>query len=111
MHLQANGPQARAIPAAGGQISGRLWAALVSAMPRLRRRGTGLADFAIAQRVPRFGLRRQGRGFGPSWHPCDECGHPIDRPSRPRYGSEARRRFARLRGMAADDPKLEEVPF
>jgi hypothetical protein len=77
---------------------------------RRRRRGTGVAELAIALVAARYSLRRQGRGFGPSWHPCEQCGHPIDRPSRARYCSEACRRYARLRRAAAA-PELEEVPF
>jgi hypothetical protein len=157
MHLQANGPQRRAIPASQDQISELLGEALVSAIrraarlvrwatPRLilpaaglyliwlalpyllllgvllvlvsrhrrdsrrRRRGIGVAELVIALVAANYGLRRQGRGFGPSWHPCEQCGHPIDKPSRARYCSEACRRYARLRRAAAA-PELEEVPF
>jgi hypothetical protein len=138
-------------------VSGPLWAALVSAIPRIarfvrwatprlfllgaalyliwlalpyllvlgvllvlvprlrtgsrrRRSGTGLAALAIALVAAQYGLRRQGRGFGPSWHPCEQCGHPIDKPSRARYCSQACRRYARMRRAAAE-PELDEVPF
>jgi hypothetical protein len=154
MQLQANGPQARAIPASRGRISGLLWTALVSAIPRAARcvrwatprlllpalgvyllwralpyligfatlwvllarlraprsRALPLAELLLALVAARYGLRRQGRGFGPSWHPCEQCGHPIDRPSRASYCSQACRRYARMRRSAAD-PELDEVPF
>jgi hypothetical protein len=80
---------------------------------RHRRRGTAFAlvEATIALIAAVYGLHRQGKRFGPSWHPCAQCGAPIDRPSRAAYCSAACRRYARLRREAAEDPELAEVPF
>jgi hypothetical protein len=69
------------------------------------------------------------------WHPCAQCGRPIEEPSRAAYCSNACRTYARLKRDALDhdplvaargerrlrnlrlreladtDPRLEEVPF
>jgi hypothetical protein len=69
------------------------------------------------------------------WHPCAQCGKPIEVPSRASYCSHACRTYARLerdaldhdpriaeraqrrlrnlrlRRLADDDPRLDEVPF
>jgi hypothetical protein len=69
------------------------------------------------------------------WHPCAQCGKPIEVPSRASYCSPACRTYARLerealnhdpriaeraqrrlrnlrlRRLADDDPTLDEVPF
>jgi hypothetical protein len=69
------------------------------------------------------------------WHPCAQCGTPIEEPSRAAYCSHACRTYARLERAALDhdppiaaraerrlrnlrlreladtDPRLEEVPF
>lgn len=63
------------------------------------------------------------------WHPCAQCGAPIEHPSRAWYCSPACRRYARLRRYAAGgdedaqaqlarlrhpasyDPALAKVPF
>jgi len=79
---------------------------------RQRGRGTGLrvAELALALLAAWLGLRRHGRTFGPAWHPCEQCGAPIDKPSRARYCSEACRRYTRLRHHA-EAPEWDEVPF
>jgi hypothetical protein len=71
-------------------------------------------------------LHRQPR---PGWHPCEQCGFPIEPPSRARFCSAACRRYGRLRRLAAGgderaaagyerlrrradlDPALTEIPF
>jgi hypothetical protein len=76
---------------------------------RRRSRGVPLVELvALVSAI--YGLRRQGKSFAPSWHPCEECGAPIDRPSRANYCSAACRRYARMR-REAGGPTLEEVPF
>jgi hypothetical protein len=63
------------------------------------------------------------------WHPCTQCGAPIEAPSRAWYCSPACRRYARLKRHAAGgderaqaklerlartdayDPEFKEVPF
>jgi hypothetical protein len=69
------------------------------------------------------------------WHPCAQCGHPIEEPSRAAYCSHACRTYARLerdaldhdprisaraerrlrnrrlRALADGNPELQEVPF
>jgi hypothetical protein len=69
------------------------------------------------------------------WHPCAQCGHPIEEPSRAAYCSHVCRTYARLerdtldrdpriatraerrlrnlrlRQLADTDPQLQEVPF
>jgi hypothetical protein len=93
-------------------VLGTLLALVSRSRPRSRRRraSPGVAELVLALVAARYGLRRQGRSFGPSWHPCEECGHPIDRPSRAHYCSDACRRYARMR-RSAGDPELTEVPF
>lgn len=56
-----------------------------------------------------LGSRPRGR-TGPSWHPCEECGAPIDRPSRAAYCSAACRSYARQRRAARAIPD-DEIPF
>jgi hypothetical protein len=64
-----------------------------------------------------------------NWHPCAQCGAPIEAPSRARYCSPVCRRYARLERYPAAgdvrakakleqlarvdayDPELAEVPF
>jgi hypothetical protein len=77
-------------------------------------------------------LRHMPRG---QWHPCAQCGHPIEQPSRAAYCSHACRTYARLerdaldhdpriatraerrlrnlrlRELADTNPQLQEVPF
>jgi hypothetical protein len=44
------------------------------------------------------------------WHPCAQCGRPIEAPSRAAYCSPACRRYARLeRDAAAADPRVAEA--
>jgi hypothetical protein len=74
---------------------------------RRRSPGLGLAVFGLIGAY--LGLRRQERNWGPSWHPCEQCGQPIERPSRAHYCSQACRRYARIRREAA--AIAEEVPF
>jgi hypothetical protein len=38
---------------------------------------------------------------GSGWHPCEQCGFPIEPPSRARFCSAACRRYGRLRRLAA----------
>lgn len=47
-----------------------------------------------------LGLRRAGRRIGPSWHPCEECGQPIDAPSKAAFCSESCRRHQSIRRRA-----------
>jgi hypothetical protein len=65
----------------------------------------------------------------PGWHPCEQCGFPIEPPSRACFCSKACRRYGRLRLRAASgderaaarherlrrladlDPALTEIPF
>jgi hypothetical protein len=43
------------------------------------------------------------------WHPCVQCGKPIEAPSRAEYCSPACRRYARLERDALDnDPRLAD---
>jgi hypothetical protein len=49
-----------------------------------------------------------GLPHGP-WHPCAQCGRPIDAPSRAAYCSPACRGYARLERDALDnDPRIVE---
>jgi hypothetical protein len=87
-----------------------LLAAALAALRRRRRGGrSSFASALLGLLAAYLGLRRQGRSWGPSWHPCEQCGAPIDRPSRARYCSQACRRYARLRREAA--AIADEVPF
>jgi hypothetical protein len=44
-----------------------------------------------------------------AWHPCAQCGVPIEAPSRAAYCSHACRRYARLeRDALDDDPRIAE---
>jgi hypothetical protein len=63
------------------------------------------------------------------WRPCEQCGYPIEPPSRARFCSAACRRYARLDRLTAAgderaaaraawlrrsadlDPTLSEIPF
>jgi len=65
----------------------------------------------------------------PGWRPCEQCGFPIEPPSRARFCSPACRRYGRLPRLAAGgderaaarhdrlrrladlDPALTEIPF
>jgi hypothetical protein len=96
---------------------------------RRRSRLVGLALTALLARAVVWlwqELRNLPHG---DWHPCVECGAPIDPPSRACYCSPACRRYARLEHAARDgdhdasvrlarlrridryDPALAEVPF
>lgn len=71
-----------------------------------KRRGravTGaLVESTLALALSAFGLYRSRAGrIGPSWHPCEECGAPIDRPSTAKFCCEACRRSSRIRQRAA----------
>ena len=85
---------------------------------RRRRPGKGVAialvesTFALA--LSAFGLTRTRGRIGPAWHPCENCGAPIDLPSRAAYCSQACRRDANIRSRAALDGWIvggEEPPL
>lgn len=57
-------------------------------------------ESTLALLLSAFGLARQGRRIGPSWHPCENCGAPIEKPSRAAYCSQACRRDANIRARA-----------
>lgn len=84
-------------------------------LPRRGRRShvgaasVALVEGAVAIGLAAFGLRRQGRRVTPAWHPCENCGAPIDLPSRAAYCSQACRRDANIRQRAALE--AEAPPF
>ncbi len=68
-----------------------------------------LVESTLALALSAFGLRRQGHRLTPAWHPCENCGAPIDLPSRAAYCSQACRRDANIRHRAA--LIADEAPF
>ena len=100
------------------------------------RRHTRLLSLALVGLLARAAvwLWQELRGLPHGrWHPCAQCGHPIQAPSRAWYCSPACRRYARLErdarspnpwvaeraatrlrvlARSADaDPALSEIPF
>lgn len=80
-------------------------AAVAAGIRPPRRRGSrtmiALAlESTLALVLSAFGLRRRGGRIGPSWHPCENCGAPIEKPSRAAYCSQACRRDANIRARA-----------
>lgn len=59
-----------------------------------------LVESTLALALSAFGLRRTRGRIGPSWHPCEECGQPIDAPSKAAFCSESCRRHQSLRRRA-----------
>ena len=92
-----------------------LWILLVGRPPR-RSRGTmlALAESTLALGLAAFGLSRTRGRTGPAWHPCENCGAPIDLPSRAAYCSQGCRADAARRRREReflDDPELTEIPY
>jgi hypothetical protein len=100
------------------------------------RRRTRLLSLAVAGLLVRavVWLWQEFRGLPHGrWHPCAQCGAPIESPSRAWYCSPACRRYARLERdarspdpwlaersaaqlrtvsrIAAPDPELSKIPF
>jgi hypothetical protein len=76
------------------------------------RRRTRLLSVAVAGLLARavVWLWQELRGLPHGrWHPCMQCGTPIEAPSRASYCSPACRRYARLeRDARSPDPWLAE---
>lgn len=79
---------------------------------RTTNRRKNLAGVALARLLAQAAvwLWRDLRGVPHGrWHPCAQCGIPIEEPSRARYCSSACRRYARLeRDARAFDPVIAE---
>lgn len=77
-----------------------LWAAtivlLLLALPNALVVAGGLAWILV------MGFRRYGwaRRPAPGWHPCEQCGRPIESPSRARFCDAGCRRIGRLKLQA-----------
>jgi hypothetical protein len=70
-------------------------------VPRGNRHSTLILEGVSAGILGFLGLRQVGRSLRPAWHPCENCGAPIDHPSRVSYCSQACRRDANIRHRAA----------
>jgi hypothetical protein len=77
---------------------------------RRRSRLLSLALLGLLARAVVVRLWQELRGLPHgNWHPCIQCGAPIEAPSRAWYCSPACRRFARLeRDAASPDPWTAE---
>ena len=74
-----------------------------------RQRIIGLLLIALLIRTARW-LWCELRGVPHApWHPCAQCGRPIEEPSRASYCSQACRAYTRLeRDAQANDPRIAE---
>jgi hypothetical protein len=74
-----------------------------------KRRPVGLTvTFALAEAVVWVWHELRDESHG-RWHPCVQCGRPIDEPSRAAYCSDACRSYARLeRDAQANDPRIAD---
>jgi hypothetical protein len=72
------------------------------------RRVIGIAILGFARSIVWLWQELQGIPHG-RWHPCAQCGAPIEAPSRAWYCSPVCRRYARLeRDARSPDPWLSE---
>jgi hypothetical protein len=96
---------------------------------RPRRRGVPLSVLRNVWEAVAWTWRNLHRLPRPGWHPCEQCGFPIEPPSKASFCSTACRRYGRLRRHAAGgderaaarydrlrrladlDPALTEIPF
>lgn len=78
-----------------------------TAKPRQHRRLLGLAVANQLWRLLAWLWRELAGAPHRPWHPCAQCGRPIEAPSRAAYCSHACRGYARLeRDAQADDPRI-----
>ena len=94
-----------------------------------RRQSTGRNILQLLVRAVAWTWRKLLQVPRHGWHPCEQCGYPIEPPSTARFCSPACRRYARLRRQATAgderaaaryewlrrsahlDPTLNEIPF
>jgi hypothetical protein len=80
----------------------------LAAKPHRRRRLTGWAAAGLIWRAMVWlWLELAEAPHGP-WHPCAQCGRPIERPSRAAYCSHSCRQYARLERDAQADGRVAD---